>query len=135
MKASAEIALLYNFNDPERARKVKSVLLCMKARAKVVPEEAFSQPVGTLAGLLDAAAASPEDTGDFTEEMLVIHRFSSQRIDELLTRLRKAGVGNIPYKAVLTDTNASWSGVKLYQELQQEHAAMQQGTTAHQPQA
>lgn len=131
MKVSAEMAFLYNFKDPERARKVKNVLLCMKARAKVVPEEQFSQPVGVVAGLLDATVAEPEDTSDFTEEMLVIHRFSSKRIDDLLVRLRKAGVGNIPYKAVLTDTNANWSAVKLYRELQAEHAAMQQGKTAH----
>ncbi len=132
MKAATELVLLYNFNEPERARKVKSALLCMKVRAKVVPPEAFRQPVGALAGLLQPAESVPAEPGGFDEEMLVLCRFSNKRIDELLTRLRKAGVGHIPYKAVLTATNAGWSGVQLYEELQREHQAMQQGKMAHQ---
>lgn len=132
MKATTELVLLYNFNDPDRLRKIKSVLLCMKARVKVVLPEQFDQPIGAVAGLIDVALTEPVDTGSFTEEMVVIHRFSSRRIDELLVRLRKAGLGNIPYKAVLTGTNASWNAVQLRDELQQEHEAIQQGKMAHQ---
>lgn len=133
MKAASEIAFLYNFNDPERLRKIKNVLLCMKVRAKVVTPEQFTQPVGVLAGVVDVAFTEPQDASDFTDEMLVVYRFSSRRIDELLAKLRKAGLGNIPYKAALTATNVNWTGLELYQELKKEHEAMQQGKSAHQP--
>ncbi|MDD5953100.1 MAG: DUF3783 domain-containing protein [Oscillospiraceae bacterium] len=132
MKAVSEIAFLYNFNDPERLRKLKSALLCMKVRTKVVDREQFQQPIGVLAGLVDIAFVEPEDDSDFTEEMLVLYRFSSRRIDELLMRIKKAGVGNIPYKAAVTQTNLNWSGVQLYRELKKEHEAMAQGKMAHQ---
>ena len=135
MKASVEMALLYNFQDPERARKVKSALLCMGVRAKTVEPEDYGQPLGALAGLSGFDAA--ETVGaDMAEEMLVLYRFTSKRLDDLLARLRKGGVGNIPYKAAITETNIGWSGVQLYQELVKEREAIQQGQSAHdQPQA
>lgn len=133
MKASVEMALLYNFQDPERARKVKSALLCMGVRSKTVEEEAFAQPLGTLVGLSGIEAGAESEGEPFAEEMLVLYRFSGKRIDDLLARLRKGGVGNIPYKAVITETNVSWSGVQLYRELVREREAIQQGGAAHQP--
>ena len=133
MKASVEMALIYNFQDPDRARKVKSALLCMGARSKTVEGEDLLQPLGTLVGLSGFAAASETETEPMTEEMLVLYRFSGKRLDDLLARLRKAGVSNIPYKAVITETNVSWSGVELYRELVKEREAIQQGGSAHQP--
>ena len=40
------------------------------------------------------------------QEMLVMHRFSERRLDELLMNLRKAGVPKIALKAIVTESNA-----------------------------
>ena len=133
MKASVEMALLYNFQNPERARKVKSALLCMGVRTKTVEPEDFSRPLGALAGLAGFDAEAETDTDEMTEEMLVLYRFSNRRLDDLLARLRKSGVLNIPDKAVITENNIAWSGLQLYQELVKEREAIQQGQSAHQP--
>lgn len=130
MKSTNEMVFLYNVNDPERLRKVRSVLLCMKVRSKVVTEEQFQQPVGVLAGMIDVAFMEPEEISDCTEEMLVICGFYGKRINDLLARLRKAGVGDIKYKAALTSTNMHWTGVQLYRELKKEREAIENGQTA-----
>ena len=130
MKSTNEIAFLYNFNDPERLRKTRNVLLLMKARSKVVAEEQILQPVGVLAGMMDPVESEPADLSEFTDEMLVISGFYSQRIDQLLTKLRKAGVGDIKYKAALTPTNMHWTGLELYRELAKEREAIANGTAA-----
>jgi len=130
MKTSNEIAFLYNFNDPERLRKTRNVLLLMKARSKIVAEDQVLQPVGALAGMLEPVTPEPADLSGFTDEMLVICGFYSRRIDDLLVRLRKAGVGDITYKAALTPTNMHWTGLELYHELSKEREAIENGTTA-----
>lgn len=60
------------------------------------------------------------------EEMLVMHGFTSRRIDELLMRLRKAGVPKVELKAIVTETNAGWSFYHLYEEIKEEHERMKQ---------
>lgn len=130
MKSSNEIAFLYNFQDPERLRKTRNALLLMKARSKVVEEDQILQPVGVLAGMLEPVETEPADLSAFTDEMLVICGFNSRRIDDLLVRLRKAGVGNIKYKAALTPTNMHWTGLELYHELAKEREAIANGTAA-----
>ena len=84
-----------------------------------------------LAGLVEPVESEQGKDTSFSEALMVLHGFSGSRIDTLLSKLRKAGVGNIPYKAVLTPTNLRWTGPELCEELKKEHEAMQQGTSAH----
>lgn len=56
--------------------------------------------------------------------MLVMCGFSGDGIDIVLGALRQAGVGAVPIKAVITPTNALWSGKRLFDELCEEHRAM-----------
>lgn len=57
-------------------------------------------------------------------EVLVMHNFTSRRIDELLLNLRKAGVPRIALKAVVTEHNSHWTFYHLYEEIKKEHEAM-----------
>lgn len=57
-------------------------------------------------------------------EVLVMHNFTSRRIDELLLNLRKAGVPRIALKAVVTEDNSRWTFYHLYEEIKKEHEAM-----------
>jgi hypothetical protein len=38
--------------------------------------------------------------------------------------MRKAGIPRIPLKAVVTDTNRTWTFAKLYEEISEEHRLM-----------
>lgn len=132
MKVSVEKALLFNFSEPERAKKVKAALLCMGAGIKEIREEDFSLPLGRFVGLQAEPDGEnpPAESSAFTEEMLVLYRFSNKKIDDLLRRLKKAGV-QVNCKAVLTPTNMHWSAARLIGELKQEHDAMERGETVH----
>lgn len=45
-----ETVLLYNFDEGEKARKIKMVLLKMKVKIKKVSKEQYLEPIGFLAG-------------------------------------------------------------------------------------
>jgi len=115
---------------PHSAR-LKSVLVQMGVRIRNVRPEQVTQKVGYLAGMPgfeeeEAAAPLPE----ITEEMLVMNHFSSRRVDELLSRLHRAGVPKIALKAVLTETNCGWTFDHLYQEIRKEHEQMSRDASA-----
>ena len=92
-----------------KSAKLKGVLVRMGVRIKNVAPEQTGQTVGFLAGM-----------EGFEERQT----FTSGRIDQLLMGLRQAGVPRIHLKAVITDTNSSWSFYQLYEELKKEHKAM-----------
>ena len=106
-----------------KSAKLKGVLVRMGVRIKNVAPEQTGQTVGFLAGMEGFAE---RQTGNpvIEEEVLVMKNFTSGRIDQLLMGLRQAGVPRIHLKAVITDTNSSWSFYQLYEELKKEHKAM-----------
>lgn len=55
--------------------------------------------------------------------MLVLCNFSEARLDALLQGMRRSGI-RIALKAMLTESNASWTFLQLYEELLEEHARM-----------
>lgn len=120
-----ESILLYQFTDAERAAKVKKALLVRGFRLRVVKPEEYLEPVGLLAGdkSLPPSGKIYEGAG-FEREMLVMAGLSSARIDTVIAALRKAGVGRVDYKAVLTPVNRTWDSLKLYREIAREHEAM-----------
>lgn len=65
-----------------------------------------------------------------SEEMLVMHGFTSRRIDELLLGLRRAGVSKVELKAIVTPSNAGWTFYHLYEEIKEEHERMKQKEAA-----
>lgn len=120
-----ETILLYGFQDGERLAKAKRALLPLGMRIRQVESCDYSQPVGYLAGVKEIPGAdSPYEGPEFEKEMMVMAGLPSRRVDAVLHALRKAGVGRIDYKAVLTPTNQFWDAVKLYEEIAREHEAM-----------
>ena len=61
--------------------------------------------------------------------MLVLCNFSEARLDALLQGMRRSGI-RIALKAMLTESNAGWTFLQLYEELLEEHARMTKGTQA-----
>ena len=57
-------------------------------------------------------------------QMIVFAGISGDKLDSLLSLLRSnPACGSIPYKAVLTEMNQSWSAYALFEELKREHGS------------
>ncbi len=117
-----KIVLLYNFTEDELA-KVRRALLPLKFSVKSIGPESFALPVGYLAGLTDEGSPVEEKTESFGK-LLVMGGFLNSDIDRLLAAMRKTGFSREVLKAVITPTNASWSGWQLYSEIRREHEVM-----------
>lgn len=124
-----EMVLYYTPEQSVKVTKLKGVLVRMGIRIKNIQPEQVTQTVGSLAGLDGYEArelAAGEMLPRIEEEILVMHRFTNRRIDELLLNLRKAGVPRIELKAIVTESNCPWTFYKLYEELKEEHDKMQE---------
>ncbi|MEW4414966.1 DUF3783 domain-containing protein [Clostridium sp. AN503] len=138
MKRLTETVLYYTPENNINVTKLKGVLVRMGIRIKNVAPEQVKDSVGSLLGFAeyeknDGQGGLKEEweEGDFpriTEEMLVMHNFSSRRLDELLLNLRKAGVPKIDLKAVVTESNVAWTFYQLYEEIKEEHEKMEENS-------
>ena len=123
--AAGEMALLYHL-EGERARRLKLIFVQNKIRIRQVERQEYLQPIGVLAGILDASEEIPlYDGEDLGEEMLVLKGIYGKRLDLLLAQMRKLKV-SVPLKAVITEHNLSWNSVQLYEEIRKEHEQMKQ---------
>ena len=52
-------------------------------------------------------------------------------MNSVLTMLKKSGA-DITYKAVLTETNASWTPIKMFEEMERERLAVEQTRLSNQ---
>lgn len=124
-----EMVLYYTPEQSAKVTKLKGVLVRMGVRIKNITAGQVMQQVGYLAGLDGYEEQElPEgmELPVIGEEILVMHRFGSRRIDELLLNLRKAGVPKIELKAIVTESNCPWTFYQLYEELKEEHDKMQE---------
>lgn len=124
-----ETILLFQF-DKERTAQIRRALMPLKIRVKNVRPEEYCQKIGYLAGNREIPKAegvqTPENVlqiGGIEQEMLVMAWLTSHQVDQVLTALRKQGIGRIDYKAVVTPYNQSWDCKTLYEELKREHEA------------
>ena len=116
--------LLYNISA-DKLKRIRVILLRLGLQGRVIRPEEFSLPVGQLAGIeglspAEAALEAAEET--FREEMLVMCDLPSPVFSAFLRQNRCP----VALKAVLTETNAGWSSVRLHRELAAEHEAMKQ---------
>ena len=63
-------------------------------------------------------------TEELEKEMMVFAGISNQRLDQILLMMRKNGVKRVDYKAILTETNKTWTVPRLYEEISKEHEQM-----------
>lgn len=120
-----KILLAYNFTE-ERLKALRMAAMLVRSQVKIVETKNYNQTLGYLAGIKGAEAVEEDYTGEgFTREMLIICGFGKPDLDKLLVAIRKGALQNVSLKAVLTPINASWTGLKLVEELAQEHEYMQ----------
>jgi hypothetical protein len=133
-----EQILIFNMENDDLKNRLRRALMPLRVRVRAVSESDYAKPIGEIAGLShntneeaapDASAASDDgtmpgtDTGaaSLTDPMMVFVGLSSARLDAVLRSLRKNSV-SIPYKAILTESNAGWKPQALLAELKKEHA-------------
>lgn len=61
------------------------------------------------------------------EELLVLCGFTEERLEQLLVRLKKAGVPRSVMKAIVTESNAHWTVYELYGHLAEERRQIERG--------
>ncbi len=114
--------LAYGF-DGAGVKKLRGICGKLGLRLRRVLPEETGQPVGAFAGHGKFAEA-PEPAAQVPGEMLVLCGVTDRQLDALLASLHTARVGQDALKAVLTGTNAQWTGRRLYDELQKERSEM-----------
>lgn len=120
-----ETILLFHIPDKETLLKIEMALFPLRVRMKHVKPEDYHQPLGVLAGIKDAVPAEGTYSGgELPGTMIVFAFFEDKRLDQVLAALRKSGAGSLPYKAILTPTNQFWTAHECFEELRQEHEAM-----------
>lgn len=124
-----ETVLYFTPKKTPQTAALKGLLIRMGIRIKNIALEQIHEQVGALAGVAgfekseSAATADPETAEKFQEEMLVLCNFSESRLDALLHGMRRSGV-RIALKAMMTESNCTWTFLQLYEELSEEHARM-----------
>lgn len=144
-----ETVLYYMPEGTTHMARIKGVLVQMGIRIKNLTPGRCEKKIGLLAGL-DGFEEDPTEVSDesstinsgserkavegqqasvtdIQEELMVLCGFTDRRLDELLQRLRKAGVPRTVLKAVVTESNAQWTVYELYGHLVEERRQMEQG--------
>lgn len=109
--------LLYNFTETE----VKSWRLLMREMPMVklmaVPKKLFGM---VISDVLEGKETPVFNFGsDFSQRMLLIANAGDQMIHLLLSVCKRVTKEQV-LRAVLTETNAAWSGLELYRNLREE---------------
>lgn len=123
-------SVLWYCPDPVLFAAARKAFAVRGVRVHPVSPEQVGETVGHLFGLKGFApreegAAVPDAPA---EPALVLSGFTRQRLDALLSALKRAGVPTIAHKAMLTPTNVGWTFAQLCQELSREHQAMHGGS-------
>lgn len=122
-------ALILAFNlDQNALNTLKALCAPLGIRMKSVAPEAFTLPIGAMAGI-PVDHKVPVNGKPFKDPMLVMCGLNEDCFNAFLQSLRNSGLPPIPLKAVLTPTNAAWNAIQLHDELLREYEAMQRRRT------
>ncbi|KIR02378.1 hypothetical protein P261_01193 [Lachnospiraceae bacterium TWA4] len=126
MRYRGENILIYHLSE-ERYLKLQPVLIRMGIKCRMIEDSQVNQKIGALFKLPGFELEEGLDIQEVPEnEVLLMNGFSSKRLGEFLSAMRKAGVGVIGLKAIVTAENANWKFVDLYKELSREHEQYQE---------
>ncbi len=116
--------LAYNFSE-DRIAALKLACMLVRVQLAVVPRADLLQPIGALAGLPDFERVSDVYEGEeATKEMLIFCGLNRPELDRYLSAIKKGKLKQVALKAMMTPTNAEWTGLALQEELAKEHEYM-----------
>ncbi|MBR1759454.1 MAG: DUF3783 domain-containing protein [Lachnospiraceae bacterium] len=117
--------LLVGFSEEEK-RALKRTILPLGYRILEATDQDTGKTLGAILGLNEESDV-PEPMDVSVERFLLMAGLDRKDLDLFLSVLRKNKIPPIPYKAMLTPTNAGWKLGDLYQEIVKEHAYMHSG--------
>ena len=114
--------LVYEMLDEGRKKKLRQIGKGLQVQVRHIRPGHYGVPLQQILQLPQdqwkiEAARQPLDA-----EMVVFCGLTDSLLERFLYELRR--MGTVEYKAVLTPTNAAWTGAALFAELEQEHRAM-----------
>ena len=120
--------LMFECNSLAMAIAVDRAMAGLDVEVVPVARKNYNKPLEDLADAWsevynENADLEPYTGGALGGQMMILCELDD-KIEQVLTALRSAGVGIDCLKAVLTKHNKSWDAVKLYGELQKESLAM-----------
>lgn len=119
-----ETILLFHVEDKALKSGIEQALFPFHVRIKKVPLSDYCKPLGILAGIIkEEQTAEPYLGEELDAPMMIFVGISDRKLDSMLQSLRSRKV-RLPYKAVLTSTNALWTPLKCFEELRREHEVM-----------
>ncbi len=118
--------LLFNFTQDVRRKKVKALLFRLAIPGREVQPEEQGQTIAALLGEASDREAPGTEREPFREEMIVMHGLAPRQFHGLLDGMKAQGI-RVPLKAVVTETNLSWTACQLRKELQAEAEAIRGG--------
>ncbi|MBQ1388328.1 MAG: DUF3783 domain-containing protein [Clostridia bacterium] len=116
--------LVYNLSDAQISA-LRVQLKPLGCTVRKVIEKEYSLPIGALAGLngfVYKKTAKPSQL--IRTSFAVICGYSGFALDAVTAAFDRGGVSGV-VKAVLTETNAQWDSITLYNEVMREHNYMQ----------
>lgn len=142
-RANREVLLLYHFQDTEIGRQVHHVAARMGILCRVVEENQTGQTLGALLKLSgfawkeenqeDQEAKTSRERVPMQRRMMVLYGFTSRRLDEFLSNMKRMGIPRIALKAIVTPQNIGWTLEALYQELEKEDERMGKAARSPEP--
>ena len=119
-----ETVLYYDFISEENRKKLEKVCRETGAKLKVIRPEEYRVPLGFL------CYGSEEQIGEYLSDgdtapplerpMLLLAGFTEPRLRVFLDKMKSQGIPPVALKAVLTEYNATWDSLALYDELEKE---------------
>ena len=117
---NAGTILMYNCSGPEFF-KLKQIFAMLRLRMRVVEPDRYHISLEELAQGNGEPGPAAEP---LPEAMLVFCGLGEALLNQVLEVIRVAKLPPIPLKAVLTDTNRTWSTEQLHEELLREREAV-----------
>lgn len=122
-----ETILIFNAPPKQALLKIQKALLPLRVRIRTVSREYYNQPIGSLAGMKNIIFKTKAAGEELPAPFFVFCFLSDQKLDQVLTALRRCGAGPFPYKAILTPTNCEWTAYECFEEIRKEHEKMHGG--------
>ena len=135
-----ETVLYYVPENTAHVGLLKGVLVQMGIKIKNLTPARCEKKIGFLTGMKGFADNPAQEISAISfggqqasrvsikDELLVLYGFTDERLDELLAKLKKAGVPRTSLKAVVTETNAQWTVYELYSHLLEERRQIEGGS-------
>lgn len=118
-----ETILLFHLEDSKARLALETALFPFRVRIKTIKPEQYCQTLGALAGIETELEDAQYNGSELDAPMLIFAGIPDNKLNQMLQSLRKKGV-QLPYKAILTPTNASWTPTACFEEIKKEHEIM-----------